>query len=134
MKRISKTILILAICAWTGNGTSLLNASNPKQFSRARVEIQQRRPFHERPLRRISIMNDRDFQYLYKTIKKKHFEKDQLEILSIGVQLFQLPTMCENHVTLLLRQRQAEGAGHHGKPHCRFRKCMPDSGFIQIRF
>ena len=25
MKRISKTILILAICAWTGNGTSLLN-------------------------------------------------------------------------------------------------------------
>ena len=85
MKRISKTILILAICAWTGNGTSLLNASNPKQFSRARVEIQQRRPFHERPLRRISIMNDRDIQYLYKTIKKKHFEKDQLEILSIGV-------------------------------------------------
>ena len=30
-------------------------------------------------------MGDRDFQYLYKTIKKKHFEKDQLEILSIGV-------------------------------------------------
>ena len=30
-------------------------------------------------------MNDRDFQFLYKTIKKKSFEKDRLELLSIGL-------------------------------------------------
>ena len=30
-------------------------------------------------------MNDKDFQYLYKVIKKKAFEKDQLELLSVGV-------------------------------------------------
>ena len=30
-------------------------------------------------------MSDSDFQYLYKTIKKKHFDKDRLELLSVGV-------------------------------------------------
>ena len=30
-------------------------------------------------------MNDRDFQFLYKTIKRKSFEKDRLELLSVGV-------------------------------------------------
>ena len=85
MKRISKTILILAICAWTGNGTSLLNASNSHRITRAELELQQRRPPHDRPPHRDHIMGDRDFQYLYKTIKKKHFEKDRLELLSVGV-------------------------------------------------
>ena len=30
-------------------------------------------------------MNDKDFQYLYKTIKKKSFDRDRLELLSVGV-------------------------------------------------
>ena len=85
MKEISKTILILAIFAWIGNGTSLLNAANPHRITRAELEMQQRRPPHDRPTYRGHIMNDRDFQYLYKTIKKKHFEKDRLELLSVGV-------------------------------------------------
>ena len=85
MKRIPKTILILAICAWTENGTSLLNASNSHRITRAELEMQQRRPPHDRPSHRDHIMSDRDFQYLYKTIKKKHFEKDRLELLSVGV-------------------------------------------------
>ena len=85
MKRISKTIFILAICEWIGNGTSLLNASNLQRITHANLEMQQRRPFHKHPLRRNSIMNNHDFQFLYKTIKKKSFEKDQLELLSVGV-------------------------------------------------
>ena len=85
MKGISKTILILAIFAWIGNGTSLLNAANSHRITRAELEMQQRRPHHDRPTYRGHIMNDRDFQYLYKTIKKKHFEKDRLELLGVGV-------------------------------------------------
>ena len=85
MKRISKTILILAIYAWTGNGTSLLNATNSHRITRAELELQQRRPHHDRPQHRNLIMGERDFQFLYKTIKKKHFEKDRLELLSVGV-------------------------------------------------
>ena len=30
-------------------------------------------------------MSDKDFQYLYKTIKKKSFDRDRLELLSVGV-------------------------------------------------
>lgn len=85
MKGISKTILILAIFAWIGNGTSLLNAANSHRITRAELELQQRRPPHDRPSHRDHIMSDRDFQYLYKTIKKKHFEKERLELLSVGV-------------------------------------------------
>jgi len=85
MKRISKTILILAICAWIGNGTSLLNATNSHRITRAELELQQRRPHHDRPQHRNLIMGEKDFQFLYKTIKKKHFEKDRLELLSVGV-------------------------------------------------
>ena len=85
MKRISKTILILAICAWTGNGASLLNASNPHRITRAELEMQQRRPPHDRPQHRNLIMGEKDFQFLYKTIKRKSFEKDRLELLSVGV-------------------------------------------------
>lgn len=84
MKRISKTILILAICAWTGNGTSLLNASNSHRITRAELEMQQHRPRPNRPMSREHVMNDKDFQYLYKTIKKKSFDRDRLELLSVG--------------------------------------------------
>jgi len=30
-------------------------------------------------------MGEKDFQFLYKTIKRKSFEKDRLELLSVGV-------------------------------------------------
>lgn len=85
MKRISKTILILAICAWTGTGTSLLNASNSHRITRAELEMQQHRPRPSRPMTRGHVMNDKDFQYLYKTIKKKSFDRDRMELLSVGV-------------------------------------------------
>lgn len=85
MKQLSKTILILAICAWTGNGTSLLNASNPIRVSRANIEEIQQRHHRGQPMSQHRIMGDKDFQFLYKTIKKKSFDKDRLELLSVGV-------------------------------------------------
>ena len=85
MKRISKMILILSLFAWIGNATSLLNAANSHRITRAELEMQQRRPHPNRPQYRNSIMNDRDFQFLYKTIKRESFDKDRLKLLSVGV-------------------------------------------------
>jgi len=85
MKRLLKTILILTICAWIGNDSSLLNASNRNNLSRINVEKIQQNHRPNRPIARNQIMNDRDFQFMYKIIKKKSFNDDRLEILSVGV-------------------------------------------------
>ena len=86
MKQIAKALLILILSVWASAGNNLLSASNPPRSSVIkRVEVFQHRPHHERPQFKNPIMNDKDFQYLYKVIKKKAFEKDQLELLSVGV-------------------------------------------------
>ena len=86
MKQIAKALLILILSVWASAGNNLLSASNPPRSSVfKRVEVFQHRPHHERPQFNNPIMNDKDFQYLYKVIKKKAFEKDQLELLSVGV-------------------------------------------------
>ena len=86
MKQIAKALLILILSVWASAGNNLLNASNsPRSSAIKRVEVFQHRPHHERPQFKNPIMNDKDFQYLYKVIKKKAFEKDQLELLSVGV-------------------------------------------------
>lgn len=68
MKRISKTIIILVLFAWIGNGIN--------------VEAQQRRPHYDRPVNRSIVMNKHDFEFLYKIIKQKSFKDDRLELLS----------------------------------------------------
>lgn len=86
MKQIAKVLLILILSVWASAGNNLLSASNsPRSSAIKRVEVFQHRPHHERPQFKNPIMNDKDFQYLYKVIKKKAFEKDQLELLSVGV-------------------------------------------------
>ena len=86
MKQIAKALLILILSVWASAGNNLLSASNsPRSSAIKRVEVFQHRPHHERPQFKNPIMNERDFQYLYKVIKKKAFEKDQLELLSVGV-------------------------------------------------
>ena len=86
MKQIAKALLILILSVWASAGNNLLNASNsPRSSAIKRVEVFQHRPHHERPQFKNPIMNDKDFQYLFKVIKKKAFEKDQLELLSVGV-------------------------------------------------
>lgn len=86
MKQIAKALLILILSVWASAGNNLLSASNsPRSSAIKRVEVFQHRPHHERPQFKNPIMNDKDFQYLFKVIKKKAFEKDQLELLSVGV-------------------------------------------------
>ena len=86
MKQISKVLLILMLCVWANAENNLLSASNtPRNSAIKKVEVRQQRPHHKQPAHKSLIMNDRDFQYLYKTIKKKSFEKDQFELLSVGV-------------------------------------------------
>ena len=86
MKQIAKALLILILSVWASAENNLLSASNsPRSSAIKRVEVFQHRPHHERPQFKNPIMNDKDFQYLYKVIKKKAFEKDQLELLSVGV-------------------------------------------------
>lgn len=86
MKQISKALLILMLYVWANAENNLLSASNtPRNSAIKKVEVRQQRPRHKQPAHKSLIMNDRDFQYLYKTIKKKSFEKDQFELLSVGV-------------------------------------------------
>ena len=86
MRRITKTLLILILCVWASAENNLLSASNsPRNSANKKVEVLQYRPHQERPQHRGTIMNERDFQFLYKTIKKKSFEKEQFELLSVGV-------------------------------------------------
>ena len=86
MKQIAKALLILILSVWASAENNLLSASNsPRSSVIKRVEVLQHRPHHERPQFKNPIMNDKDFQYLYKVIKKKAFENDQLELLSVGV-------------------------------------------------
>lgn len=81
MRRLSNVLLIFAIGIWGGVGVNLLNAAVPsKVFFSQKVETN-RHPSHGRNL----IMNNRDFQYLYKVLKKKSFNSDRLELLSVGV-------------------------------------------------
>ena len=86
MKQITKSLLILILCVWASADSNSLSAfKSPRNPANKKMEVYQHRPHHERPQRREAIMNDKDFQYLYKTIKKKSFEKDQFELLSVGV-------------------------------------------------
>ena len=86
MKQIAKALLILILSVWASAENNLLSASSsPRNPAVKKVEVHQNRPRHEKPQFKKLIMNDHDFQYLYKVIKKKPFEKDQLELLSVGV-------------------------------------------------
>ena len=77
MKQIAKALLILILSVWASAENNLLSASNsPRSSVIKRVEALQHRPRHERPQFKNPIMNDKDFQYLYKVIKKKAFEKE----------------------------------------------------------
>jgi hypothetical protein len=50
-----------------------------------KIEVYQHRPHREQIPHQKSIMGKQDFQYLYKVIKKKSFNDDRLELLSVGV-------------------------------------------------
>ncbi len=81
MRRLSNGLLIFAIGIWGGVGVNLLNAAVPSEVFFSQKAKTNRHPSHGRSL----IMNNRDFQYLYKVLKKKSFNSDRLELLSVGV-------------------------------------------------
>lgn len=83
MKRIAKVMIILTLCGWVNNGIDSLSAQTISTNSWDGVS--QYRPHREQAPYRKAIMGKQDFQFLYETIKGKSFEKDRLELLSVGV-------------------------------------------------
>lgn len=72
---------ILCICA----GCTFALTSNAQSIKRSEVKTVQQRHHQEQPLHHHRVMNEKDFQFLYKTIKKKSFDDDRMELLSVGV-------------------------------------------------
>lgn len=83
MKRITVTVFILALGAWMA--TEPLNAATSSNTSVMESAKVQQHPRRERPPHRSPIMNKEDFRFLYNIIKGKAFDKDRLELLSVGV-------------------------------------------------
>ena len=54
-------------------------------INRSEVKTVQQRRHRVFPHRHHSAMNEKDFQFLYNVMKKKSFDDDRLEILSVGV-------------------------------------------------
>lgn len=80
MKRIAKIVIFLTLCGWVNNGT--LSATNSRTDN---LEVYQHRPHRGQAPHRKVIMGKQDFQFLYDIIKGKSFDKDRLELLSVGV-------------------------------------------------
>ena len=83
MRRIAKVMIILTLCGWVKNGIDSLSAETLSTNSRGGVS--QYRPHREQAPYRKAIMGKQDFQFLYEIIKGRSFEKDRLELLSVGV-------------------------------------------------
>lgn len=76
-------MIILTLCGWVNNGIDSLNAQTLSTNSWGGVS--QYRPHREQAPYRKAIIGKQDFQFLYEIIKGKSFEKDRLELLSVGV-------------------------------------------------
>ena len=78
-----KTFITTILCVWASSTFAL--TSSTSVIKRSEVKTVEQRHHKEQPSRRHSAMNEKDFQFLYKIIKKKSFDDDRLEILSVGV-------------------------------------------------
>ena len=73
---------ILCICA----SCTITLTSGAQGIKRSEVKtIQQRHHQEQPPHRHHRVMNEKDFLFLYKTIQKKSFDDDKMELLSVGV-------------------------------------------------
>ena len=75
---ITAILCVLASCTFA-------STSGASELRRSEVKTVQQRRHKEQPVRHHHTMSEKDFQFLYKTIKKKSFDKDRLEILRVGV-------------------------------------------------
>ena len=78
-----KTFITTILCVWASSTFAL--TSSTSVIKRSEVKTVEQRHHKEQPSRHHSAMSEKDFQFLYKIIKKKSFEDDRMEILSVGV-------------------------------------------------
>lgn len=78
-----KTFITTILCVWASSTFAL--APSASVIKRSGVKTVEQRHHKEQPLRHHSAMNEKDFQFLYKIIKKKSFDDDRMEILNVGV-------------------------------------------------
>ena len=78
-----RTLITAILCVLASS--TFASTSGASELRRSEVKTVQQRRHKEQPVRHHQVMNEKDFQFLYKTIKKKSFDKDRLEILRVGV-------------------------------------------------
>ena len=78
-----RTLITAILCVLASS--TFASTSGASELRRSEVKTVQQRRHKEQPVRHHQVMNEKDFQFLYKTVKKKSFDKDRLEILRVGV-------------------------------------------------
>ena len=78
-----KTFITTILCVWASSTFAL--TSSTSVIKRSEVKTVEQRHHKEQPSRHHSALSEKDFQFLYKIIKKKSFDDDRMEILGVGV-------------------------------------------------
>ena len=78
-----KTFITTILCVWASSTFAL--TSNASFTDRSEIKAVQQRHNKEQSVHHRQAMSEKDFQFLYKTIKKKTYDDDQMELLSVGV-------------------------------------------------
>ena len=78
-----RTLITAILCVLASS--AFASTSKASELHRSEVKTVQQRHHKEQPIRHHHAMNEKNFQFLYKIIKKKSFDDDRLEILSVGV-------------------------------------------------
>ena len=77
-----RTLITAILCVLASS--TFASTSVASELHRSEVKTVQQRHNKEQPSHH-SAMSEKDFQFLYKIIKKKSFDDDRMEILSVGV-------------------------------------------------
>ena len=78
-----RTLITAILCVLASS--TFASTSVASELHRSEVKTVQQRHHKKQPIRHHHAMNEKNFQFLYKIIKKKSFDDDRLEILSVGV-------------------------------------------------
>ena len=78
-----RTLITAILCVLASS--AFASTSKTSELRRSEVKTVEQRHHKEQPSRHHSAMSEKDFQFLYKIIKKKSFDNDRMEILSVGV-------------------------------------------------
>ena len=78
-----RTLITAILCVLASS--TFASTSGASELRRSEVKTVQQRRHKEQPVRHHHTMSEKDFQFLYKIIKKKSFDDDRMEILSVGV-------------------------------------------------